>query len=216
MKSINIEEKILKRNEKNVNLIKNLLEKHNVYMVNILGSPGAGKTTILKKIINKLNLRFNIAVIEGDLYTTRDAERLESNQVEVVQINTGGTCHLEAAMIKEAINQIPLEQVDLLLIENVGNLVCTASYELGEDLKITVLSVPEGSDKLLKYPAIFQKAGAIVINKIDLIAYTDFSMTDVKSDLEQINRGVRIFKLSCTTEKGIDKLCTYLEERLNG
>lgn len=214
MKTIKINERILKKNEELAKRNKVLLKKKNVFTVNLLGSPGAGKTSVLEKVIQNLGARKNITVIEGDLYTNRDAERLEKYGAQVIQVNTGGACHLEANMVRQAVNELNLGEVDLLLIENVGNLVCTASYDLGEDIKATVLSVPEGSDKLLKYPQIFQKAEIMIINKIDLIKYTNFNITDIKSDLKQMNKEIHIFKLSCKTEEGIYDLCEYLEEKI--
>ena len=213
MKTIQINEKILKKNEENADYLKKTFKKKNIFTVNVLGSPGAGKTSILEKVIENSGVGKNIAVIEGDLYTSRDAERLEKYGTQVVQVNTGGICHLEANMIRQVVDKLKLEEVDLLFIENVGNLVCTAAYNLGEDIKMTVLSVPEGSDKLLKYPQIFQKAELMLINKIDLINYTNFSYKDIKNDLKQMNKDIQIFKISCKTNNGIQMLCNYLEEK---
>ena len=214
MKTIKIEKKILKRNQKEAENLRCLLKKNDVFTINLLGSPGAGKTSILEKVIKNLEKIKNIAVIEGDLYTNRDAERVEKYGTQVVQVNTGGACHLEAHMVRKAVEELNLADIDLLVIENVGNLVCTASFDLGEDIRATVLSIPEGSDKLLKYPQIFQKAEIMIINKIDLINYTNFKISDIQSDLKKMNKYIQIFKLSCKTNEGVGELCNYLEERL--
>ncbi len=214
MKTIKIKRKILKKNEEYASQLRALLKKKNIFTVNLLGSPGAGKTTILEKVIQNLGQRRKIVVIEGDLYTSRDAERLEKYGTQVIQVNTGGACHLEANMVRQAVNELNLVDVDLLVIENVGNLVCTASYDLGEDVKATVLSVPEGSDKLLKYSPIFQKSEIMLINKIDLIPYTNFFIKDIIKDLIQINKNIQIIKLSCETNEGVQDLCNYLEEKI--
>ena len=214
MKTIKIKRKILKKNEEQAKRLRDLLKKNEIFTINLLGSPGAGKTSILEKVIKRFIPGKKIAVIEGDLYTDRDAERLEKYGVQVVQVNTGGACHLEANMVRKAVNKLNLNKIKLLVIENVGNLVCTASYDLGEDIKITVLSVPEGSDKLLKYPQIFHKAEVMVINKIDLIEHTNFNIKDIKNDLKQMNKNIQIFKVSCKTGEGVNELCNYLEGKL--
>ena len=214
MKTIKIRRKILKKNEEQAKRLRDLLKKNEIFTINLLGSPGAGKTSILEKVIKRFIPGKKIAVIEGDLYTDRDAERLEKYGVQVVQVNTGGACHLEANMVRKAVNKLNLNEIKLLVIENVGNLVCTASYDLGEDIKITVLSVPEGSDKLLKYPQIFHKAEVMVINKIDLIEHTNFNIKDIKNDLKQMNKNIQTFKLSCKTGEGVNELCNYLEGKL--
>ncbi|ACL69147.1 hydrogenase nickel incorporation protein HypB [Halothermothrix orenii] len=214
MKTIKINKKILSKNEEKATEIRAYLNEKKVRMLNLVGSPGAGKTTILEKIIEKFDNTRKIVVIEGDLYTTRDAERLKKYEIQVVQINTMGACHLEAGMVWQALKEVNLEEIDFLIIENVGNLVCTASYDLGENIRATVLSVPEGNDKLLKYPVIFQRADLIIINKIDLLPYTDFSLEEIEKDLKQINKNAPVFKLSGKTGAGLDKLCFFLEENL--
>ena len=213
MKTIKIEKKILEKNEEQAAQLRKVLKENNILTINLLGSPGAGKTTILEKLLANLGQKKKIAVIEGDLYTNRDAERLEKHDVQIIQINTGGACHLEANMVRQAVAKLNLLDIDILVIENVGNLVCTASYDLGEDIKITVLSVPEGSDKLLKYPHIFQNSEVLIINKIDLIPHTDFSLEKIKDDLSKMNKNIKIFKLSCKTQEGIEGLCEFLEEK---
>ena len=215
MKVVNINERVLKRNEQMAAEIRTLLKEKNVFLVNLRGSPGAGKTTILEKVIAELKGRKRIAVIEGDLYTTRDAERLEKYGVQVVQVNTGGICHLEADMVKQALSKINLEIIDLLVIENVGNLVCTADYDLGEEIGIIVLSVSEGSDKIMKYPLIFQSSEIMLINKLDMLKNTDFSTVEIKEDLKRLNREMVVFNLSCKTGEGIFEFSRCLEERID-
>ena len=169
MSEIKVVENILHTHEQLTSQNRQVLNEKGIYVINMMSSPGSGKTSLLERVISKLKGEVSIAVIEGDLYTTKDAERIEAQGVPVVQINTGGACHLDGKMIKGALESLNLDKVDLLVIENVGNLVCPAAFELGEDIKITVLSTPEGNDKPLKYPRMFENSGAIILNKLDFI-----------------------------------------------
>jgi len=168
MSEIKVVTNILQTNDEITAKNKKILDEKGIYVINLMSSPGSGKTLLLERIIAKLKNDINIAVIEGDIYTTKDAQRIEAQGVPVIQINTGGACHLDAEMIKGALNSLTLDKVDLLVIENVGNLVCPAEFEIGEDIKISVLSTTEGNDKPLKYPLMFEKSGAIILNKLDL------------------------------------------------
>ena len=189
------------------------LDAAGVYTVNVLGSPGAGKTTLLERLAEKLNGRVKAAVIEGDLATSKDAERIEKLGWPTIQINTGGGCHLEANMVSTAMKSLPLDDTDLLFIENVGNLVCTASHKLGERLRVVVLSSTEGDDKVSKYPPMFQKTNAIIMNKADLLPYTDFDIDRMEEDARRLNPDVEIFKVSSRTGEGIAEVAEWLLEK---
>lgn len=208
---IDIVKNVLSSNEENAKRIRNLLSDNKVFHINIISAPGSGKTSILEKIIPILSKKSNIAVIEGDLYTTKDAERIESNNIPVVQINTEGGCHLDALMIEKAIERIDLSNIDLLITENVGNLVCPAEFDIGENIKLMVSSVTEGNDKPLKYPLMIEKSDAVLLNKIDLAPYTNFNEDEYFKDVESINPNIKIFKTSCVKEVGIEELCKWIE-----
>lgn len=180
--------------------------------VNLISSPGAGKTTLLEKTIITLRDEFRIGVVEGDIYTTRDAERIAGRGAAVVQINTGGLCHLDANMVGRALDQLDLDRLDLLFIENVGNLVCPAEFDLGEDYKTALLSVTEGGDKPTKYPLVFKESHTVVINKSDLLPYTDFDMNKVQAEIRTINPEIQIFVTSATTGEGVEAWCLWLRE----
>lgn len=181
-----------------------------VYVVNLMGAPGAGKTTLLERTIQALKPHMKIGVIEGDIVGTDDAERIGALDVPVVQINTGGACHLDANMINEVLDELPLSDLDLLIIENVGNLVCPAEFRVGEDIKMMVLSVAEGHDKPLKYPLMFRESSALVLNKIDLLPYMNTDMNKVRNDSTALNPKLKIFEVSCATGAGIDAWATWL------
>lgn len=214
MSEIKIVTNILKANDELTAVNKNRLDEKKIYVINLMSSPGSGKTSILEKILLKLKSDLKIAVIEGDLYTTMDAQRIEAKGVPVVQINTGGACHLDAYMIRDAINNLNLEGLELLIVENVGNLVCPAEFDIGEDIKITVLSTAEGNDKPLKYPLAFEKSGAVILNKIDLLEHTDFNKDKFYEDVRSINDKAVFFETSCTKDIGLDKLCVWLKDKI--
>jgi hydrogenase nickel incorporation protein HypB len=181
-----------------------------VYVVNLMGAPGAGKTTLLERTIRALKPLLKIGVIEGDIVGSDDAERIGALDVPVVQINTGGACHLDANMINEVLDELPLRELDMLIIENVGNLVCPAEFRVGEDIKMMVLSVAEGHDKPLKYPLMFRESSALVLNKIDLLPYMNTDMNKVRNDSLALNPNLSIFEVSCATGAGIDAWATWL------
>jgi len=212
MKKIDIGKKILTKNEKFA--LENLLFfiKKKKLCLNIISSPGSGKTTILARTINELKGKIKIGVIEGDIQTDIDAERIRSTDAPAVQINTEGSCHLSAAQISDALKQLPVEDLDLILIENVGNLVCPSAFELGENGKIAVLSVPEGDDKPAKYPAIFAKSKAMLINKIDLLdgGQVDFDIERAKADAHRLNKKIEIFPISAKRGDGMADWCDWL------
>jgi len=215
MKSIEINKRILQSNTEFAQKNRNVLKERGIVTVNIFGSPGAGKTSILEKIIKSMKDKISIGVIEGDLYTTKDGERIESQGIPVVQINTCGACHLDAAMIEKSIQSIDIESLDLIFIENIGNLVCPASYDLGEDSRITVLSITEGNDKPLKYPFIFKQSEAVVLNKMDIINYTDFDINEFYEDIYSLNKDIKVFLVSARDGDGIDELCRYFTAKVN-
>ncbi|KGK90823.1 hydrogenase nickel incorporation protein HypB [Clostridium sp. HMP27] len=214
MKRVFIGEKVLKNNDSIAAKNRRLLNEKGVFTINLLGSPGSGKTSVLEQIIKLTKEKMNMAVIEGDLYTTKDAERIENQGIDVVQVNTGGACHLDASMVEEALKEININQLHLLVIENVGNLVCPASFDLSEDMKVTVMSVTEGNDKPLKYPAMFQRSKVLILNKMDMIKLTNFNMEEFYKDIKSINQDIRVFEVSCVTGEGINALCDYFQSML--
>ncbi len=181
-----------------------------VYVVNLMGAPGAGKTTLLERTIMGLKPKLKVGVIEGDIVGTDDAERIGALDVPVVQINTGGACHLDANMISEVLDELPLKDLDMLIIENVGNLVCPAEFNVGEDRKMMVLSIAEGHDKPLKYPLMFRESSALVLNKMDLLPYMNTDIRKVRNDSLALNPKLNIFEVSCATGAGIDAWTQWL------
>jgi len=204
-------QRLLKANEQVVRENRNRLEAAGTFVVNLVSSPGAGKTALLEQTLGRLQGKYKMGVIEGDIYTTRDAERIARQGVAVVQINTAGVCHLDAPMVARALEELDQGPYDLLFIENVGNLVCPAEFDLGEDVKVAVLSVTEGGDKPAKYPLVFRQASAVVINKSDLLPYTDFDLEAVKNELRAVNPGIRILLVSAKHGDGIEEWCGWLE-----
>jgi len=201
-----IGKKILSANEEYALENKQLLAEHKKLCLNMISSPGSGKTTILSRTISELKDRIRIGVIEGDIQTDLDAEKIRATGAPAIQINTNGACHLSAAQISSALKRLPLDDLDLIFIENVGNLVCPSAFELGETGKIAVLSVPEGDDKPIKYPAIFARAKALLINKIDMLQsgdQSDFDIERAKRDVRKLNKTIEIFPISAKTGEGM-------------
>jgi len=213
MAKINVGRKILIANEEYARRNKQFLAGHKILCLNMISSPGSGKTTILTRTINELKGKIKIGVIEGDIQTDIDARRIKAAGAPAVQINTNGACHLSAAQVSNALTKLPVKKLNLIFIENVGNLVCPSAFELGEDYKIVVLSVPEGDDKPAKYPAIFAKSKVLLINKIDLLdagLQVDFDIERVKTDARNLNRGIEIFPISAKTGAGFAEWCEWL------
>jgi hydrogenase nickel incorporation protein HypB len=202
--------KILDANERIAEENKKMFKEAGVYVVNLMSSPGAGKTSLLEKTIEAIKDKVRVGVIEGDITGTNDAERIDRFGVPVVQINTEGACHLDANMIANAAKELPLKDLDLLFIENVGNLVCPAEFKVGEDVKVMILSLTEGDDKPLKYPLMFQESSVLIINKIDLKDYLDVSIDKIKKDAQFLNPKIKIFEVSCKTGQGIDEWTNWL------
>jgi hydrogenase nickel incorporation protein HypB len=183
---------------------------HGLQVLNMISSPGSGKTSILERMA--LNYGARLAVITGDIQTTLDADRLRKAGAAAVQIETGGSCHLNAAMVQQAMKPMNFANVTLLVIENVGNLVCPSTFDLGELHKVAVLSVAEGDEKPAKYPALFTRADAVIVNKIDLLPYVNFSLDRVREDCGRLNRAARIFPLSCTSGEGFEPWLDYCKK----
>jgi len=208
---------ILGQNDAIAAALREQLAEQGVFVLNLLGSPGSGKTTLLEKTIAALNQKLRLAVIEGDLFTSKDADRIARHDVPVIQINTSGGCHLDAPMIEKALKELNTDALDLLIIENVGNLVCPAEFALGEDMKAVVLSVTEGNDKPLKYPLIFKESALTLLNKMDLVPYTDFNVAAATEDITTIHPGAAVLPVSARTGEGLaawlDWLCARVQEK---
>lgn len=210
MAVITIERKVLERNDVFAERNRALFARHGILAVNMVSSPGSGKTSLIERTLEHLRSSVRIGVIEGDVQTTLDAERIACYGVPAVQILTQGGCHLEAHLVAQAADSLDLGSLDLLIIENVGNLVCPAGYDLGEARRVVVLSTTEGDDKPLKYPGMFRSASALVINKIDLLPYVPCRLPDLEQNALQINPTLKIFEVSCTTRAGIADWCHWL------
>ncbi len=203
---------VLKDNNLAAAYNRRLFKNHKTLVINIMSSPGAGKTTLLEETIKVLRGDLTVAVIEGDLATDRDAERLRSLGIKTVQINTVGGCHLDARMIAKTLPEFELENIDILFIENIGNLVCPSGYDLGQDYKVVLLSVPEGNDKIPKYPVMFRRTDLTIINKIDLLPYVSFSVEEAEKDLEAINPAAQLKILSAKTGEGLENWVNWIRE----
>jgi hydrogenase nickel incorporation protein HypB len=208
---IKVASKILDANERLAAENRKIFRNKGVYVINLMSSPGAGKTSLLENTIRALSSSIRLGVIEGDIAGTDDAARIACLGAPVVQINTGGACHLDANMINDVLKELPLEELDLLIIENVGNLVCPAEFKVGEDMKAMILSLTEGHDKPLKYPLMFQESSALLINKIDLKPYIDVDVNKIKRDALSLNPSTRIFEISCKTGEGIGEWTAWLK-----
>jgi hydrogenase nickel incorporation protein HypB len=212
---LNIQEDILSANNRLAEENREKFDNAGVSALNFLASPGAGKTSLIERTVKKLNDKINIAVIDGDIATSIDADRAAAAGASAVQINTGGECHLDAIMLSGALNKLNLEKTDLLIVENVGNLICPASFQLGTHLSVLIASIPEGDDKPYKYPGMYRGVDILVVNKIDLLPYIQFNMDYFKQGVEILNPGVLTFPLSCTTGEGLDRWYDWVLEFLN-
>lgn len=210
MPKVTIAQNILAANDTFAQEIQQSLAQRGIRTINMMSSPGAGKTTLLERTLERLRGQLGIGVIEGDIETSADAERIEAAGAETVQINTRGACHLEAHMIRDALDQIELARIELLFIENIGNLVCPAAWNLGEDIRVVVISTTEGDEKPAKYPQMFAISQIMIVNKLDLLPYVDYDVEKVKRQALAINPALRIFELSCRTGAGIDAWCDWL------
>ena len=211
---ISVVRDILEANDRIARQNRDLFDENCLLVTNLMGSPGAGKTSLLEKSIDSLKDDLRIAVIEGDIQSSQDAERIAKTGVPVVQINTGGACHLDGNMIRDTFGEFNFKEMDLLVVENVGNLVCPAEFKVGEDFKAMILSVAEGDDKPSKYPLMFRESIVLLINKIDLLPYVDCSLEKIVEDSLKINPDLIIFPISCKTGEGLEDWCNWLRERV--
>ena len=210
VKNVSVVENIHSANDQLAAEIRQRLDSASVFSINIMASPGAGKTSLIERTLHELAALHEIAVIDGDVATSIDADRAAEAGATAVQINTGGQCHIDANMLRIAVNELDLENFDLLLVENVGNLICPASFQLGTHKNILIASIPEGDDKPYKYPAMYQDVDALIINKIDLLPYVDFDMAYFEKGVQLLNPDLVTFPLSCRTGEGIQAWITWL------
>ncbi len=212
---IDLSKPILEKNERLAAENRQRFADHRIFVLDLLASPGAGKTSTILATIAALRDRYRIAVIEGDIASKVDAEKVKAHGIPAVQINTGGACHLESDMIQRAVAALPLDELDLIIIENVGNLVCPTEFDLGEDAKVMILSVPEGHDKPYKYPAIFSRAEAIILNKYDTIGFFDFDEAEFRQVVSKLNGAAPIFPMAATKGEGVDAWAEWLAARID-
>ena len=212
---IKVQKRVMGANEDKARQIRELLAEKQVLMLNLISSPGSGKTSLLEKSLQFLQGKYNVAVIEGDVATDKDARRLECFGVPIVLINTEGGCHLSSPTIEKALCQIDLELIDLVLIENVGNLVCPSGFDLGEFAKVAVVSTAEGDDKPAKYPMLFRQAKLVILNKIDLLDYVNFTQAQFYQDVKNLNAEIPVLETSCTTGQGIDAWCEWVAHHID-
>jgi len=211
---IDVSRPVLESNFQIAGQIRQDLVSRGIFVINMMSSPGAGKTTLLERTVEALKGELSLAVIEGDIQTSRDAERIARHGVQAVQINTRGACHLDANMVREALASLDLDGLDLLIVENVGNLVCPAEFELGEQARVMLLSTPEGDDKPSKYPLMFRISNVLIVNKIDLLAHVPFSMEAFRRDAGLIQPDLIIFELSALTGQGLEPWLDWLRARV--
>jgi len=203
--------RILEANDRIASENRKKFNAADVYVINLMSAPGAGKTSLIEQTIKELRKNLRIGVIEGDIAGIDDAQRIESLGIPVIQINTGSACHLDANMINDVIDDLPLKDLELLVVENVGNLVCPAEFKIGEDMKVMILSVAEGDDKPLKYPLMFQESSALILNKIDLLPYINADIEKIKKDSLSLNPSLNIFEVSCKTGDGLAHWTKWLQ-----
>lgn len=194
--------------------VKKTLADHNICMINVMGSPGAGKTSMITSLIGRLQDSFRTGVIEGDIAGQVDAERIAALGVPAVQLNTDGACHIEAMSIQHILPELPLDDLDVIFVENIGNLVCPAEFRIGESLRITILSIPEGDDKVEKYPLMFTDTDCLVLNKYDMLPYFDFDESRVCANYETVNPGAPLFRISSRTGDGVQELADFIANQV--
>ncbi len=215
MTRVPVLEKILSANDRLADENRAKLDTAGVFAINLMASPGAGKTSLIEQTVKALAGKLRLGVIDGDIATSLDAERAARAGAVSMQINTGGDCHLDAVMIHSALSQLPLDDIDLLIVENVGNLICPANFQLGTHKSILVASVPEGDDKPYKYPGIYSGVDAMVINKIDLLPYVSYDMAYFQRGVEILNPGLQTFPVSCRTGEGLESWLNWLQESVS-
>jgi len=213
-KTLTIKENILGANREKAEINRKLLDSHHILMINVMSSSGSGKTSLIVQTINRLKDQYRIAVIVGDIASSIDADKITQQNVPAIPINTAGGCHLDAQMIKKALDALDLDRIDLIFIENIGNLVCTADFDLGAHKNIVILSIPEGDDKPYKYPVMFVEADVVLINKIDVLPYFDFELDTVPGIIGGFNPSAKVFPVSAKTGEGLDRWFSWIEETL--
>jgi hydrogenase nickel incorporation protein HypB len=211
---ISVVRNVLDANERIAQENRTLFDDKKIFVINLMSGPGAGKTSLVEKTILALKDRYRIAVIEGDIQDTHDADRVAALGIPAVQINTGTACHLDGNMIRDAFPSLNMDEIDLLIVENVGNLVCPAEFKMGENFKAMLLSTPEGADKPSKYPLMFQESKALIINKMDLMPYVSFDLERARRDAFGLNKGLEIFEVSCKTGDGLQAWFEWLREQI--
>ena len=211
---ITVKENVLAANREKAQINRELLNDHRILMINVLSSPGSGKTSLILRSIERLKDKYRIAVIEGDVASSIDADKISREEVPAIQINTGGGCHLDAPMVKKALDAMDLGNADLIFIENVGNLVCTADFDLGAHKNVVILSIPEGDDKPFKYPVMFSEADVVLVNKTDVQPYFDFNLKDFPGIIEGLNPSTKVFPVSTKTGEGMESWYSWVEESL--
>ncbi|MFW6082414.1 MAG: hydrogenase nickel incorporation protein HypB [Chloroflexota bacterium] len=209
-KRVSVVESILSANDRLAASNRELLDGSAVFSINLMASPGAGKTSLIVRTVKALQGEFSIGAVDGDVATTLDADRIAASGIPAVQINTGGACHLDAVMLQEALPQLPLDELDLLIVENVGNLVCPATFDLGVHRSVLIASVPEGDDKPYKYPVMYRGVDGVVLNKIDVLDAFDFDVDYFRKGVEVLNPGLAFFPLSCKTGEGLEAWLEWL------
>ncbi len=205
---------ILEANEGIAQKNRIVFKEHGVFVINLMSSPGAGKTSLLENTVEALKGDLGIAVIEGDIQSSVDAKRIAKKGVQAIQINTDGGCHLDANMIQSVLPHLKLDDLDLLIVENVGNLVCPAEFDIGENVKAMILSVTEGDDKPLKYPVMFRESSALVVNKIDLLPFTNCKISNIRKTVKKLNPEIEIFEVSCRTGEGLQDWYTWVRQQV--
>jgi hydrogenase nickel incorporation protein HypB len=213
-RTITVKQTILGANNEKAELNRALLNSHHILMLNVMSSPGSGKTSVILQTINRLRVKYRIAVIEGDIASSIDAEKIMQQNIPAIQINTGGGCHLDAQMIRKALDSLDLSQIDLIFLENIGNLVCTADFDLGAHKNAVILSVPEGDDKPRKYPIVFVDADVVLVNKIDVLPYFDFKLETFPEVIRGLNPSASVFPVSAKTGEGMERWFSWIEETL--
>ena len=211
---IKVLHQVMEWNEDVSEQVKEILAAHQICMINLMGSPGAGKTSLISALIGRLKKDFRIGVIEGDIAGQVDAERIAGLGIPTVQLNTDGACHIEAMSIRAILPELPLDDLDVIFVENIGNLVCPAEFRIGESLRLTILSIPEGDDKVEKYPLMFTDTDCLILNKYDMMPYFDFDENRVLANYETVNPGAPLFRVSSRSGEGIGELASFIAEQI--
>ncbi|HIX63023.1 MAG TPA: hydrogenase nickel incorporation protein HypB [Candidatus Mediterraneibacter colneyensis] len=211
---IKVLHQIMDWNEDVSDEVKSTLADHRICMINVMGSPGAGKTSLITSLIEKLRADYRVGVIEGDIAGQVDAEKIAALGIPAVQLNTDGACHIEAMSIRHILPELPLDDLDVIFVENIGNLVCPAEFRIGESLRITILSIPEGDDKVEKYPLMFTDTDCLILNKYDMMPYFDFDENRVLANYETVNPGAPLFRVSSRSGEGIGELVSFIAEQI--